>query len=75
MIGVGVHTNAKDLAVLSQRQLTPQIDVTTESGRDQIAGLVLDPLHGTFEEDRRQNRYHIPGIDRDLVAEATTEVG
>ena len=50
VVGVGVHPDAEDLAVLAQRQLARKIDVAGEAGRDQVAGAVLDPL------DRRLSR-------------------
>ena len=75
VVGVGVHPDAEDLAVLAQRQLAVQVDVAAEAGGDEVAALVLDPLHRALEQDRREDRHHVAGIDRHLVAEAAAEVG
>ena len=75
MVGVGVHPDAEDLAVLAQRQLTVEVDVAGEAGRDQVARAVLDPLHRPLGEDRGQDRHHVARVDGHLVAEAATEVG
>jgi hypothetical protein len=70
----GVHPDTEDLAVSTQRQLTVEVDVATEAGRDQVARLVLDPLHRDLEQDRGEDRHDVTGIDRHLVAEAAAEV-
>ena len=57
VVGVGVHPDAEDLAVLAQRQLAVEVDVAGEAGRDQVAGPVLDPLHRALEQDRGQDRH------------------
>ena len=75
VVGVGVHPDAEDLAVLAQRQLAVEVDVAGEAGGDQVAGAVLDPLHRPLGEDRGQDRHHVARVDRHLVAEAATEVG
>ena len=74
MVRNGVHANTKDLAVLAKRQLSLQVYVSTEPGGDQVAGLVLDPLHRTFEQDGREDRNHIPRIHRHFVAETAAQV-
>ena len=75
VIGVGVHPHPEDLAVVAQRHLALEVHVATKPGRDQVAGLVLDPLDRALEQDRRQDRRDVAGVHRDFVAEATTEVG
>ena len=75
MIGRGMHPHSEDLPVSAERHLPLQVDVASESGRDQIAGLVLNPFDRTFGEDRRQDRNDVAGVHRDLVAETTAEVG
>ncbi len=74
MVGVTVHPHAEDLAVLAQRHLAVQVHVPREPGRDQVAGLVLDPLHRPLQQDRGQDGADIAGIDRHLVAEAAADV-
>ena len=75
VVGVGVHPDAEDLAVLAQRQLAVEVDVAGEAGGDQVARAVLDPLHRPLGEDRGQDRHHVARVDRHLVAEAAAEVG
>ena len=75
VVGVGVHADAEDLAVLAQRQLALEVDVAGEAGRDQVAGAVLDPLHGTLGEDRGEDRDDVARVDRHLVAETAAQVG
>ena len=74
MIGVGVHSYAEDSSVLSHCHLAAQVDVTPETGRDQVAALVLDPFHRTFEKNRREDRGDVARIDGNLVAETTPEI-
>ena len=75
VIGRGVHPHPEDLPVLAKRHLPLEVDVASESSRDQVAGLVLDPFDRTFGEDRRQDRNDVAGVHRDLVTETTAEVG
>ena len=75
VVGVGVHPHAEDLAVLAQRHLALEVDVAAEAGGDQVAGLVLDPLHRPLEQDRGEDRHDVARVDRHLVAEAAAEVG
>ena len=70
-----MHPHAEDPAVLAQRQLAVEVDVAREAGRDQVSGAVLDPLHRALGEDRGQDRHHVAGVDRHLVAEPAAEVG
>ena len=51
VIGVSVHTHTKNLSVFPERHLSPQIYVTSEAGRDEIAALVFYPFDRTFEQD------------------------
>ena len=51
VIGVCVHAHTKYLPVISQSHLPAQIDVATEACRDEVACLVLYPLHRAFEQD------------------------
>ncbi len=74
VIGDRVHAHPEDLAVLAEGQLTLEIHIATESRRDEVAGLVLDPLHRTLSEDGGQDRDDVAGVDGHLVAESTTEV-
>ena len=71
----GVHAHAEDPAVVAQRQLALEVDVPAEPGRDEVAGLVLDPLHRLLEQDRGQDRDDVAGVHRHLVAEAAAQVG
>ena len=64
VVGVGVHPDAEDLAVLAQRQLALEVDVAGEAGRDQVAGAVLDPLDRTLGEDRGEDRHDVARVDR-----------
>ena len=75
VVGVGVHPDGEDLAVLAQRHLAVQVDVAGEAGGDQVAGLVLDPLDRALQQDRGQDRADVAGVDRHLVAEAAADVG
>jgi hypothetical protein len=75
VVGVGVHPEAEDLAVPAQRHLALEVDVAREPGGDEVAGLVLDPLHRALEQDRGQDRADVAGVDRHLVAEAAADVG
>ena len=75
MIGRGMHPHSEDLPVFAERHFPLQVDVASETGRDQIAGLVLNPFDRTFGEDRRQDRNDVAGVHRDLVTETTAEVG
>ena len=74
VVGVAAHPDAEDLAVVAQRHLAVEVDVAGEPGRDQVAGLVLDPLHRALEQDRGQDRAHVTRVDLDLVAEAAADV-
>ncbi len=62
-------------AIGLQRDLAVHVEVAREPGRDQVLGAVLDPLHGPAEQERRSRRHDVPGVDRDLVAEPTADVG
>ena len=75
VVGVGVHADAEDPAVLAQRQLALEVDVAGEAGRDQVAGAVLDPLDRALGEDRGQDRHDVARVDGHLVAEPAAEVG
>ena len=75
VVGVGVHPEAEDLAVAAQRHLALEVDVAREPGRDEVAGLVLDPLDRALEQDRGQDRADVARVDRHLVAEAAADVG
>ena len=75
VIGDRVHAHAQDLAVLAHSDLALQVHIATEAGRDEVAGVVLNPLHRTLGQDRREDRDDVAGVDRHLVAEAATEVG
>ena len=55
MVGVGVHTHTKNLSVFPESHLPPQIDVTSEAGRDEVAGLVLYPFDWTLKQNRSQD--------------------
>ena len=74
VVGCRLHPHPEDPTVLAQRQFAVQIDVTGETGRDQVAGPVLDPFHRPFQEDRGQDRCHIPRVHRHLVAEPAPDV-
>ena len=71
VIGIGVHAHTKNLSVLSECHLAPQIDVPSEAGRDEIAGLVLYPFDGALKQDRGQNGHHISRVDGNLVPKST----
>ena len=70
-----MHPHAEDLAVVAQRHLAFEVDVAPEPGGDQVAGLVLDPLDGSLEQNRREDRRDVAGVHRDLVAETAPEIG
>ena len=74
VIGLGVHAHPEDLAVLAQRHLALQVDIAREAGRDQVAGLVFDPLDRPLKQDGRQDRADVAGVDRHLVAEAAADI-
>ena len=74
VVGVGPDPDGQDLAVLAQRHLAVQVDVPGEAGRDQVAGLVLDPLDRPLQQDGGQDRADVAGVDRDLVAEPAADV-
>jgi hypothetical protein len=59
----------------ASEKLALEVHVAGEAGRDQVPGAVLDPLDGTFGEDRGQDRDDVSRVDRHLVAEPATEVG
>jgi hypothetical protein len=74
VVGVAAHPHPEDLAVLAQRHLPVQVDVAREAGGDQVARLVLDPLHRPLEQDRGQDRADVPRVHRHLVAEPAADV-
>ena len=74
VVSVGADPHPEDLAVLPQRHLAVQVDVPGEAGRDEVAGLVLDPLHRPLQQDRGQDRADVAGIHRHLVAEPAADV-
>ena len=75
VVGVGVHPDAEDLSVAAQRHLALEVDVPRETGGDEVARLVLDPLHRALKQDRGQDRADVSGVDGHLVAEAAADVG
>ena len=48
-------------AVTAQRHLADQVDVAGEAGGDEVARLVLDPLHRPLKQDRGQDRRRLRG--------------
>ena len=73
VVGDHVAAQAGDLAVLGA-QLGVHDVVTGKAGRQQVLGAVLDPLDRDAGDDRAGDRAHVPGVDRDLVAEAAPDV-
>src|SRR5487761_817290 len=67
VVGVGVHPDGEDLAVPAQCHLAVQVYVPREPGGDEVAGLVLDPLHRPLQQDRGQDGADVSGVDGDLV--------
>jgi len=70
-----VDAKALDLAPVVDGQLALEVHVPGETGGDEVAGLVLDPLDRPADEDRRQRGDDVAGIDGDLVAEPSADVG
>ncbi len=75
VVGVGVDPDGLDLAVLADGGVAVEVDVPGVPGGDQVAGLVLDPLHRAGEQDRAQDGDDVAGVHRHLVAEAAAQVG
>jgi hypothetical protein len=69
VVAVRVEAHTEDLAVLAQRELTVEVHVAREAGRDEVTRLVLDPFDRPPEQDGAQDRAHISRVDGDLVAE------
>ena len=74
VVGEHLHAQAGDLPVL-ERQLAVHVVVAGEARGDEVAGAVLDPLHGPPDQERRRRGDDVAGVDRHLVAEAAAQVG
>ncbi len=74
---VGDHVDAEpdDLAVARRGDRALHVVVAGEAGRHQVLGAVLHPLDRLAGDDRADDRAHVAGIDRHLVAEAAADVG
>ena len=74
---VGDHVDAEpdDLAVARRGDRALHVVVAGEAGRHQVLGAVLHPLDRLAGDDRPDDRAHVAGIDRHLVAEAAADVG
>ena len=74
VVRVGVDPDRLDLAVLADGRVAVEVDVPGVPGGDQVAGVVLDPLDRTGQQDRRQDGDDVAGVDGHLVAEPAAEV-
>ena len=73
VVGDHVDPQAGDLAVLRADLASHQV-VAGKPGGHQVLGAVLDPLDGYAGHDRTRDRADVARIDRNLVAEAATDV-
>ena len=51
LVGEHLHAQTRHRSVAFQCQLAVHVEVAREAGRDQVAGAVLDPLHGSPEQE------------------------
>ena len=65
---------ADEPIVRVDRELAGHVIVARESGRDEVLGAILDPLDRTPQQQRRSGGDDVARIDRNLVAEAASDV-
>ncbi len=75
VVGQDVGADRSDLAVLGGGDLAAHDVVAGESGAHEILGAVLHPFHRLAGDDGGNDRTHVAGVDRHLVAEAAADVG
>ena len=63
-----------DRAVGGRADLHVHVVVAREAGARQVLGARLDPLDRPPDLERADDRAHVSGIDRHLVAEAAAEI-
>ena len=74
VIGRGRHVQRGDRAVGGRADLHVHVVVAGEAGAREVLRARLDPLHRPADLERADDRAHVAGIDRHLVAEAAAQV-
>src|SRR5207247_1230409 len=74
VVGVEVDTQGEHLSVPIQGEVPSHMEVTRKAGRDEVLVAVLDPLHGTADEQARRRSDHVTRVDGNLVAETAADV-
>src|SRR5216683_3287211 len=74
VVAVQVDAQREHLGVRVHREVAGHVEVAREAGGDEVLVPVLDPLHRPAEQETGGRRHHVAWVDRDLVAEAPTEV-
>ena len=75
VVAVQVDAQRQHLAFLVDRQVAGHVKVAREAGGDEVLVAILNPLHRAADQEARRCGDHVARIDRNLVAEAATEVG
>jgi hypothetical protein len=74
VVGQHISPDREDLALFRGGDLTDHDVVAREARRGQVLAAVLHPFHRLAQHQRADDRAHITGIDRHLVAEATADI-
>ena len=75
VVGQHVGPDRQDLALVGGGDLADHDVVAREARRGQVLAAVLHPFHRLAQHQRADDRAHVAGIDRHLVAEAAADVG
>ena len=74
MIGQHIYINSQNFALFGGCDGSCHVVVASETRGNQILVAIFHPLNWLTGDDRADNRKHVTGIDRHLIAEPTTDI-